>query len=48
MLMTPHSSKFFCSALSEQLDCSLVLGGDLNFRLNEEMDRLSGAGTQHN
>lgn len=28
------------------MDCSLVLGGDFNFGLNEEIDRLSTAGTQ--
>ncbi len=38
----------FFTALSEQLDCALVIGGDLNFGLNKEMDRLSTAGTQRN
>ncbi len=38
----------FFTALSEHLDCALVIGGDLNFGLNKEMDRLSTAGTQRN
>ncbi len=48
MLMTPLSFTFFFTALSEHLDCALVIGGDLNFGLNKEMDRLSTAGTQRN
>ncbi len=46
--MTPLSFTAFFTALSEQLDCALVIGGDLNFGLNKEMDRLSTAGTQRN
>uniref|UniRef100_A0A669DGZ9 Reverse transcriptase domain-containing protein n=1 Tax=Oreochromis niloticus TaxID=8128 RepID=A0A669DGZ9_ORENI len=38
----------FFSALSEHLDCTIVLGGDLNLGLNEEMDRLNTTGTQRN
>ena len=38
----------FFTALSEHLDCALILGGDLNFGLNKERDRLSTAGTQRN
>uniref|UniRef100_A0AAX7UJD9 exodeoxyribonuclease III n=1 Tax=Astatotilapia calliptera TaxID=8154 RepID=A0AAX7UJD9_ASTCA len=38
----------FFSALSEHLDCALILGGDLNLGLNEEMDRLNTTGTQRN
>uniref|UniRef100_A0A3P9CFM5 exodeoxyribonuclease III n=1 Tax=Maylandia zebra TaxID=106582 RepID=A0A3P9CFM5_9CICH len=38
----------FFSALSEHLDCTLILGGDLNLGLNEEMDRLNTTGTQRN
>ncbi len=48
MLMTPLFFHGFFTALSEQLDCTLVIGGDLNFGLNKEMDRLSTAGTQRN
>jgi len=33
-------------ALSKHGDCSLIIGGDLNFGLNGEMDRLNTAGTQ--
>lgn len=35
----------FFTALFEHLDCSLGLGGDPNFGLKEEMDRLNRAGT---
>uniref|UniRef100_A0AAX7VU45 exodeoxyribonuclease III n=1 Tax=Astatotilapia calliptera TaxID=8154 RepID=A0AAX7VU45_ASTCA len=38
----------FFSALSEHLECTLILGGDLNLGLNEEMDRLNTTGTQRN
>ncbi len=44
----PSFFDVFFTALFEHLDCALVIGGDLNFGLNKEMDRLSTAGTQRN